>query len=116
MKIKAPASLRRTLGHGILGFLLALPAIAAEAEWTTLFNGKNLDGWKRHSGTAEYRVEDGAIVGKTVAGSPNTFLCTKREYALAQSANQGTCQDKSVMPARPVPRNQHPIRIARSAS
>ena len=34
----------------------------------------------RHSGTAEYRVEDGAIVGKTVAGSPNTFLCTKQTY------------------------------------
>ena len=48
--------------------------------WVRLFNGENLDGWERHSGTAEYRVEDGAIVGKTVAKSPNTFLCTKQTY------------------------------------
>lgn len=80
MKTIPPANPRRTLGLGILSLLFVLPAIAADAEWTNLFNGKNLEGWERHSGTAEYRVEDGAIVGKTVAGSPNTFLCTKREY------------------------------------
>jgi len=27
-----------------------------------------------------YKVESGAIVGTTVADSPNTFLCTKREF------------------------------------
>jgi hypothetical protein len=80
MKTKASPQFRRTFSYGILGFLLAIPAFAADAEWTNLFNGKNLDGWERHSGTAEYRVEDGAIVGKTVPDSPNTFLCTKREY------------------------------------
>lgn len=80
MKTSTPASPRRTLGLGILSALIALPAFAADAEWTDLFNGKNLDGWERHSGTAEYRVEDGVIVGKTVPVSPNTFLCTKREY------------------------------------
>jgi 4-hydroxy-4-methyl-2-oxoglutarate aldolase len=49
-------------------------------EWVSLFNGKNLDGWSVHSGFAKYQVEDGAIVGTTVKGSPNTFLCTDREY------------------------------------
>jgi hypothetical protein len=29
---------------------------------------------------AKYHVEDGAIVGTTVEGSPNTFLCTEKEY------------------------------------
>jgi hypothetical protein len=54
--------------------------LAAAADWQPLFNGRDLTGWERHSGTAEYRVEDGVIVGRTVAGSPNTFLCTTREY------------------------------------
>jgi hypothetical protein len=43
--------------------------------WTPLFDGKTLDGWAVRGGKAEYRVEDGAIVGTTVEGSPNTFLC-----------------------------------------
>jgi hypothetical protein len=74
-------SARRACGLvSISGLLLALSAGAAEAPWKPLFDGKTLDGWQRRSGTAEYRVEDGAIVGKTVADSPNTFLCTTREY------------------------------------
>ena len=40
-----------------------------------LFDGKTLDGWKVNGGIAAYKVEDGAIVGTTVEGSPNTFLC-----------------------------------------
>lgn len=46
-----------------------------------LFDGRTLDGWEVRGGAAEYRVEDGMIVGRTVEGSPNTFLCTTREYA-----------------------------------
>jgi 4-hydroxy-4-methyl-2-oxoglutarate aldolase len=49
-------------------------------EWVSLFDGKTLDGWSVHSGFAKYHVEDDAIVGTTVKGSPNTFLCTDREY------------------------------------
>ena len=49
-------------------------------EWTSLFDGKTLNGWSVHSGFAKYHIEDGAIVGTTVKGSPNTFLCTDREY------------------------------------
>lgn len=67
--------------------LLSVTAILAVAlahaqsdEWVSLFNGKNLEGWEQHSGTAEYRVEDGAIVGKTVLGTGNTFLCTSKKY------------------------------------
>jgi len=48
--------------------------------WQNLFNGKDLTGWKRLAGTAEFSVEDGVIVGRTVAGSPNTFLVTEKEY------------------------------------
>ena len=52
------------------------PAGKPDAQgWIALFDGKTLDGWTVRGGKAEYRVEDGAIVGKTVDGSPNTFLC-----------------------------------------
>jgi hypothetical protein len=66
-----------------LALILTTAAARAQSEsdgWTTLFNGKDLEGWEQHSGTAEYRVEDGAVVGKTVAGTGNSFLCTKKKY------------------------------------
>jgi len=43
--------------------------------WIALFDGKTLDGWEKKGGTADYKIEDGAIVGTTVDRSPNTFLC-----------------------------------------
>ena len=48
--------------------------------WTDLFDGKTLNGWKKLAGTADYKVENGMIVGSTVVNSPNTFLCTEKEY------------------------------------
>ncbi len=45
-----------------------------------LFNGSNLEGWTQRNGTATYRVEGDAIVGKTADGSPNSFLCTDKLY------------------------------------
>jgi hypothetical protein len=46
-----------------------------------LFDGKTLTGWKQCNGSAKYSVEDGMIMGMTVQGSPNSFLCTTRDYA-----------------------------------
>ncbi|HVV53834.1 MAG TPA: DUF1080 domain-containing protein [Mucilaginibacter sp.] len=48
--------------------------------WVSLFNGKNLDGWKQATGTAGYTVESGQIVGTTVVNSPNSFLVTDKDY------------------------------------
>ena len=45
-----------------------------------LFDGRTLEGWVQRNGTAAYRVEDGAIVGRTSEGSPNSFLVTERTY------------------------------------
>lgn len=60
---------------------IASAAVHAQSdEWVTLFNGKDLEGWEQHSGAAKYRVEDGAIVGKTVLDTGNSFLCTKKKY------------------------------------
>jgi hypothetical protein len=56
------------------------PALAQDGDWIALFDGATLDGWTQHNGTATYRVEDGAIVGRTTPGSPNAFLCTERFF------------------------------------
>lgn len=49
--------------------------------WKMLFDGKSLEGWSIKSGFATYKVEDGAIVGTTIAKSPNTFLCSDEEFS-----------------------------------
>lgn len=48
--------------------------------WVTLFNGKDLTGWKQLNGKAEYKVEDGQIVGIPKLNTPNSFLCTENMY------------------------------------
>jgi hypothetical protein len=75
MSLRAPALL-------VAGFVLALSVrgFSADDEWVTLFNGKDLSGWSQKNGTATYRVEEGTIVGKTNEGSPNSFLCSEKEY------------------------------------
>ena len=51
-------------------------------EWVSLFDGESLHGWKMaEHGKAEYKAVDGTIYGKTVEGSPNSFLMSKKEYA-----------------------------------
>ena len=54
---------------------------AAATKFVDLFDGKSLDNWVVKGGTATYRVEKKAIVGRTVEGSKNTFLSTPRDYA-----------------------------------
>ncbi len=55
-------------------------AFAAE-EWKDLFNGKDLSGWVQRGGKATYAVQDGAIVGTSVMKTPNSFLCTDKDYS-----------------------------------
>jgi hypothetical protein len=50
------------------------------SDWMTLFNGKDLKGWKQLNGNAKYEVVDGMIVGTTVSGEPNAFLATEETY------------------------------------
>ena len=49
-------------------------------DWKDLFNGKDLAGWKQLNGEAKYTVKDGRIIGETVLNSPNSFLCTTKNY------------------------------------
>ena len=65
--------------RGMLGLLFTAVSLAAGA-WEPLFNGKDLTGWKEINGTSPYTVEDGVLVGRTAAGSPNSFLCTEKTY------------------------------------
>jgi hypothetical protein len=61
--------------------LFALITTAATAdEGRLLFDGKSLEGWEQHGGKAKYRVENGEIVGSSVPNTPNSFLCTTKEY------------------------------------
>jgi quinoprotein glucose dehydrogenase len=52
-----------------------------ETGWIDLFDGKTLNGWVHLNGSHRYTVEDGAIVGRTVPGSRNSFLCTQQEFS-----------------------------------
>ncbi len=54
--------------------------ICQGAGWVKLFDGKTLNGWTIHSGKATYVVDKGTILGTAVLGSPNSFLCTDKEY------------------------------------
>jgi hypothetical protein len=52
----------------------------SQGGWINLFDGKTLNGWKKLAGTADYKVENGNIVGSTVVNSGNTFLVTEKEF------------------------------------
>lgn len=82
--MQTPSLVRRRpasrFAFALAATVLGVTGVRAADGWIELFNGKNLDGWEQRSGTAKYRVEDGAIVGQTVANSANTFLCTKKTY------------------------------------
>ncbi len=64
----------------IMLLCLLCAAVVSAQNWQPLFNGKNLSGWKKLNGNAEYKVEDGAIVGISKMNTPNTFLSTKDKY------------------------------------
>jgi hypothetical protein len=64
----------------ILLSVCVTPTFADDGGFVKLFNGRNLIGWTQRNGTATYRVEENAIVGKTAEGSPNSFLCTDKLY------------------------------------
>jgi hypothetical protein len=59
---------------------LTLSTYAQKENWTSLFDGKTLKGWTQKNGQAKYTVENGEIVGTTVANTTNSFLCTEKDY------------------------------------
>jgi hypothetical protein len=73
--------MKRFLTTSLFFLLFSQTAVLAQKNWTNIFDGKSLDGWKQMTGKAEYSVYQGMIVGKSVPGSPNSFLCTEKEYS-----------------------------------
>ncbi len=72
----------KQLSKIVFVFLLLLGSSAeAQNGWKNLFDGQTLKGWKRVAGTADYKVENGNIVGTTVTNSGNTFLVTDNEFS-----------------------------------
>lgn len=67
----------------ILTSLLAMAVVNgfAQDNWRNIFNGKNLKGWTRLNGEAEYVVKDGVIIGTTRMDTPNTFLAYKEDLS-----------------------------------
>ena len=64
--------------------VLASAGAAAEVKGGSpvpLFDGKSTQGWVQRGGKAAYTVEEGALVGRTVLGEKNSFLCPPKEYA-----------------------------------
>ena len=64
----------------IIAWAMMLTTANAQ-EWRSLFNGKDLEGWEAKGGKATFKVVDGAIEGRAVMNSPNTFLCTKEKFS-----------------------------------
>lgn len=68
----------------ILTFLLAASvSVLSAAEPVSLFNGKNLDGWKS-SANGDFpfwTVKDGVLRAQSSPGKQGNYLWTKKEYA-----------------------------------
>jgi len=75
-------------GLTVIAVLTVIAALAATgcvtqqpaAGWVNLFDGRTLNGWIQRGGQSKYSVRDSMIVGETVLNTPNSFLCTEREY------------------------------------
>ena len=57
------------------------PSVPSGEGWTTLFSGKDLSGWTQRNGWAVYRIDGDSILGTTAKDSPNSFLCSDKEYS-----------------------------------
>jgi hypothetical protein len=64
----------------IVFVLFVLSQTSFSQQWESLFNGKDFKGWKQLNGKAKYEVINGEIVGTTVAGEPNSFMATEKDY------------------------------------
>ena len=77
------AGLRRVAPAGLLLLVSlfvshALNA-AAPGPWITLFNGKDLAGWTVPSPNAQWRVENGVLIGESDEKLTGSMLWTERK-------------------------------------
>ena len=78
---------KTTLLQAVLSFLVYLFVVNntladnPAPNWQKLFNGKDLKGWKKLNGDADYKIEGDVIVGISKLNTPNTFLATEKMYS-----------------------------------
>src|SRR5688572_25061769 len=73
--------MKQLLSFTIAAFLtISSHAQKRSGDWTELFNGKDLKGWKQLNGKAKFEAKDGEIIGTTVFNEPNSFLVTEDVY------------------------------------
>ncbi len=79
---KSTARYAQPMKHTLLlsTLLFSISLSAAEKNFKSIFNGKDLTGWTQKGGQAKYAVKDGVIIGTAVHGTPNSFLCTEKIY------------------------------------
>jgi len=70
-----------TLCTLIVVLLTSCPGGSSKDGWKDLFNGKDFTGWIQRNGEAEYKIENREIVGISIANTPNSFLCTEKDYS-----------------------------------
>lgn len=49
-------------------------------KWSDLFNGRNFKGWVQLGGDANFRIENGEMVGTSKTSTPSSFMVTNRHY------------------------------------
>ena len=66
-----------------LGLLAGCSGSSGESPggWSDLTPGPDLAGWQILNGQAEFRVEDGTVIGVTTPDTPNSFLATRAVYS-----------------------------------
>ncbi len=71
----------KTSIKGLICLLIVTTSLhAQESGWKMLFNGKDFTGWSQLNGKAEYKVENGVVVGTSVPDEPNSFMTTEETY------------------------------------
>lgn len=64
----------------LVSLLISIFCAGQSSPWVSLFNGKDLKGWKQLNGQAIYEVKNGEIIGTTIPSTPNSFLATDKDY------------------------------------
>jgi hypothetical protein len=63
-----------------ISLFISILCSGQSSPWVSLFNGKDLKGWKQLNGQAIFEVKNGEIIGTTVPNTPNSFLATEKDY------------------------------------
>ena len=94
------------VGTILLGLTTFQPATSAQGAWTTMFDGKSLNGWNI-VGDANWEVVDGVIqankgTGFLVTPAPYTNFQITLEFWVTDDANSGVfirCEDPKMITA-----------------